>query len=277
MDTLKARKRGGNNSGTDEGKQTGQTSKVLKRERIIRILQKVCSAELIGLIHIKESKSLKIRSSFKTVAIEEGKERLILSKISLQGLQKLKVGEIIQLEVLGMANRVLFTTKILSKWDTGISVSIPSKIVRIERRKNSRYRTNNENMAYMTFSNWLVKEGDIASPPMFPLFENVANWCPVFDMSMGGACVLISFPSILSSFDISEIDVNAKLILPMTEPITVPTQFCWQKRTINKRVVNKSELKQLQFRFGVMWSDLDEDTLLKIRFFLRQLSMAEAI
>ena len=73
------------------------------------------------------------------------------------------------------------------------------------------------------------------------------------------------------------IDEDAQLILPMTPPIAVSTTIRWQRRIKNHHNEMGDDRTHLEFRLGVEFNSLEEDDMMKIKQFIRQLSVAEAI
>lgn len=257
--------------------ETQSSSKIVNPERIHRLFLKMCEGGMNGIIRPESQQNLGIRTSFHMVETSFREPVIFMTDISDKGLQVLNDGITVQIEVVGMPTRVMFRTKIVKKVPGGIVINMPSSLVSIERRRNARYRIVPRYMGYLQFSDWEAEKDDVAAPPVFEQRESLASWCPLSDLSIGGACVRTQFPSVLGIVQPNAADLHAKLILPMVKPIGVEVTFRWQKRIRNRIRVNDEERYRLDFLFGVEFSNLDEAAFLKIRQFLRQLSLADAV
>ena len=243
----------------------------------MRVLTRMCSAGLNCLVRTNESYNLGIRATFKRMDVLDNQEVLLLSEISQKGLEIVEAAGVVRVEVMGMPSRVMFDTKVIRRTEEGLVVAIPASLLSIERRQSARYNTLQTHMAYVKLSIWQPTARDIAAPPVFDLYQDLASWCPIVDVSIGGLCIQTHFPSILSHIESDKIDPKAQMIFPMINAVDVPVQFRWQKRTLNRVVDKGMEKNQLQFRFGIQFVDPDPRVVKLLRQFMRQLSMAEAI
>ncbi|MFW7382082.1 MAG: hypothetical protein ACOH5I_24970 [Oligoflexus sp.] len=229
------------------------------------------------MIRLQHDAKVGIRCSFLAVEKKPGGTVIFFDGMSEFGVKKLSVNDTVKFEVIGMPSKVVFAAKILEKSRSGLTCSLPASLISIERRQNLRYGTTDSKMAYFRPSFWTPQSTDIAAPPAFEQFHFVASWIPILDMSAGGLCIRTLFPSILHALDGHNIDENAQIILPMSEPITLGVAIRWQRRIKNRYIDAERERYQLDFRFGVEFIDLSDDANLKLKQFLRQLSVADAI
>lgn len=257
--------------------ETTTSSKIVNPERISRLFLKMCEGGMNGIIRPENQPNLGIRTAFHMVETSLREPVVYMTDISDKGIQVLTEGSIVQVEVVGMPTRVMFRTRIVKKVMGGVVIQMPGSLVSIERRRNARYRIVPRYMGYIQFSEWQADQADVASPPIFEQREQLASWCPLSDLSVGGACIRTQFPSALTIVQPGAVDLHAKLILPMIKPIELELSFRWQKRIRNRIHVNDEERYRLEFLFGVEFSNLDESALLKVRQFLRQLSLADAV
>ncbi len=258
--------------------QTNQesTSKITNPVRIGRIIAKMCSGHMQVLIRTKESTKLGIRAAFMQLDPIDN-PLVIFDKISDLGLEKLKVGQLIKVEVIGMPSKVIFVTEVKAKGTEQISCSIPTSLVSMERRQNSRFRVVPAAMSFISFSVWQADKEDRGSPPFFDTYLNLAGWIPVVDISVGGVCIQSPFPSFLNHLETIEVDPKARLHLPMSPPMSFQAAIRWKRRIRNRIIEDENERYQSDFRLGIEFGELQDDQRNKIRQYLRQLSMAEAI
>ncbi|MGE0171161.1 MAG: hypothetical protein AB7T49_00165 [Oligoflexales bacterium] len=254
-----------------------KTVKIVSPERIARILNKLCSSKVQALIRVKDDPALGIRGTFHIVDVVDGSGFVCLNEISVRGMEKLAQTDEVKVDVLGMPSRVVFSSSIARIADRAVYLPLPKYLASTERRKNARYPTTMRQMAFVQFSAWSADKEDVMSSPMLPPYESLASWIPVADMSAGGICLLTGFPSLISIAQQGKLDEKAKLILPASAPIELPMEFRWTKRTIQRLKVNSDEQSQIQYRFGIEFREMSEHAKVRIRQFMRQLVMSEAI
>ncbi len=229
------------------------------------------------LIRIKKDTKVGIRATFGGVGAAASKTIVKFIEISEFGLQKLSPEQVVRFEVIGMPSKVVFMSKIIETGAGALSIDLPSTLISIERRQNVRYPTTSVKMAYLATSLWRPLLNDVSAPPIFEQFRPISNWLPIFDMSIGGVCVKSHFPSVLNLLSSASDDPKARLILPMSDPIVLPVAFRWQRRIKNRVLEAGRERYQLDFRLGIEFLEVDANSVTKIKQFLRQLSVADAI
>ncbi len=253
------------------------TSKITNPERITRIVARMCDGHMQALIRTKENAKVGIRANFSQFDGQKQPPQIVFDKISELGLQKLEKGMPVKIEVIGMPSKVMFVSVISEKTADGVLCNIPHSLVTIERRQNSRYRVTPSAMAYLSFSVWSPEEDDPSSPPFFDAYKGLASWIPVLDISAGGICIQSHFPSFINALETIELDPRAKLHLPMSAPMVVQAAIRWRRRIKNRVIEDKRERYQLDFRLGIEFLELSDEFQIKIRNYLRQLSVADAI
>lgn len=255
---------------------TENSSKISNPLRISRIVAKMCQGHMQAIIRTKESSKLSIRAAF--AKYETGREpEIVFDKISNYGLEKLNSGMQIKIEVIGMPSKVMFVTTIKTKSSTAITCSLPLSLVSIERRQNSRFRAIPSAMAYLSFSVWSPEDNDFAAPPFFDVYRNISSWLPLVDISAGGICIQSHFPSFINQLETIDFDPEARLHLPMSTPMPIKAQIRWRRRIKNRIIDDFGERYQLDFRVGVEFAELQDEQRSRIRQYLRQLSLADAI
>ncbi|MCX6130878.1 MAG: hypothetical protein NTX25_17700 [Proteobacteria bacterium] len=253
------------------------SSKITNPERISRIISRMCDGHMQVILRTKNNINLGIRANFSKLYSSKNSSSIEFNQISKFGLEKLSAGMLIKVEVIGMPSKVTFVASITELAETGVLCSFPNTLVTIERRQNSRYKVNPSSMAYLSFSVWAPEVDDPSSPPFFEAYRSLANLVPIADMSNNGICIQSHFPSFINVLDNIELDPKAGLHLPMSPPIAVKAVIRWKRRIKNRIVEDKSERYQLDYRVGIELIELHTDQQLKIRSFLRALSMADAI
>ena len=255
----------------------GSKSKISNPKRIERILERMNDAKMSVIMKDSSEAEIGIRGAFDLVRYDTEQPHLIIGKVSAKGLQRVSKVSKLKIEVLGMPSRVVFVAKILKHLMNGLVLGIPKTIVSIERRQNTRYATTWNYMSYFRLDDWTPVPDDISGPPVLSPFEDLSGWFGVADVSLGGICVLSHFYTL--SKIVSEVggSVKGQLLFPMMEPISGEFAIRWQKKTVNRISEGGRERARLEYRFGIEFSEMDEAAIIKIRQFMRQLSMANAI
>jgi hypothetical protein len=252
-------------------------SKISNSQRIFRLISRMCQAEMNVIMKLSDDSPTGIRGALRSVKSIKGRRVIYVDKISERGLLKIEGSKTIKAEVLGMPSRVMFVSQILKRIKSGVFLSIPRQLISVERRQNTRYPTTWNHMAYFVPDDWKAQREDLASPPVLSDGNEICSWISLADLSLGGACLLTHFRSILNYLEAGQDKIEGKIIFPMIDPIQSSVIVRWQKKTVNRIVENGIERARLDYRFGIEFNALDEDMILKIRQFMRRLSMAQAI
>ncbi len=239
---------------------------------------RMCEGGMYALIRTDNDSKIGIRSNFYMVESHTSPQRVFFNGISEYGLEKLKEGESVRFEVIGMPSKVIFQTRITKKLGIGgIICELPPALISIERRSATRALTHPKLMAYMKLGIWNPSRKSIDAPPVFDHHKEILNWTSVFDISVGGVCLRSHFPSVHSAIIGIEQDRHAQLILPMQDPMITPVHFRWQKKIKNRHSKDGHERYQLDYRIGVEFIHLNDHQMTKIKHFIRQLTVADAI
>ncbi len=251
--------------------------KISNPQRIARILRRICQASLPVVIRAVSTASIAVKGRAATVN-DVGMGTMRISNISEKGIIHLVGIEKIQVEFVMMSTKVVFMSQVLSREDKTLLISLPTTLVSIERRKNARYNCSEDLMAFLDLSVWRPKSNDMTAPPFYPHFSHLAGLLVVSDLSFGGLCAVARFPSVCQSLTRGVIDDQAKLLLPMQDPLAVGVEIRWLKR-IREHVNGADDAGAFQrsFRFGIEFVNQSDQVRLSIRQFIQQLSQAGAI
>ena len=251
--------------------------KITTKKRIDRILLKMCSAKMHIILKISETSKFGIRGKLHSLDTLKGQQILYVDGVSDKAREKLESVKKLKVEVLGMSSRVFFVCEISRLVAGGIVFHPPKKITSVERRNNMRYQTNQDAMAYINFESMSLQESDLASPHVLDLFQDLRSWCGLADLSIGGTCVQTYYQSVSKWIAMSGDMVNGKLVFPMMDPLDMKFHIRWQKKTTNTFQIDGKDRSAVEYRFGLEFDDPSNEHISKIRQFMRQLSMADAI
>ena len=254
------------------------SSKIKDPSRIRCVLEKMCDAKMYVLLKFSEGSTLGVRARFNSIHSVRGRDELVLDSISPQGSKKLEDMEEVRVEVQGMPSRVVFRGSVSRVVKGMLCLKVPSKIISVERRQNTRYSTTPNHMAYVVFPSMELSRGDPAAPPQVPIYQLKDPKFSISDLSISGACFFTHYYSIYKWLVNSQNKVEGKIIFPMISEFDMTFLIRWQKRTTNSILEDGQNVRtQLEYRVGLEFSEPIDDDIAKIRQFMRALSMADAI
>lgn len=252
--------------------------KISDPQRIARILRRICQASLPVVVRSESSASTSVKGRVSAIIIDSSSPGVRISNISEKGIAYLKGNPKVQVEFVMMATKVVFTAKVLLCEHNNVLVSLPTTLVSIERRKNARYACTDELSAYLDLSVWHPDANDPTTPPFYPHVRSLATYISIADLSFGGLCAVTRFPAVSNVLKRGLMDDHARLILPMQAPLTVGIEVRWVKRIKELDKTNPAAPAYMRFyRFGIEFSNPNEQVRISIRQFIQQISQAGAI
>ena len=203
----------------------------------------------------------------------------MLVGISDKGRALLEAGAVVQVEFILMATKVMFSSRISSNENGNVSVALPTALISVERRKNARYPCREQLAPFLNLSIWSSGSDEYVLPPIYLHQEVIKSYIKIADISADGLCAVSRFPAMGMLLKRGVVDEEAKLVLPMSEPIPVKIEVRWVKRI--KEHVDlglKPEASFLRsFRFGISFINPTDQLRFSIRQFTHQLAQADAI
>jgi len=221
--------------------------------------------------------SVTVKGRAAAVVFEPSSMRI--SNVSEQGLAHLGSQATIQVEFIMMATKVMFIARILARDQNSLTISLPSALVSVERRKNARFACTNDLIAYIAFSKLNPSSEDPAAQPFYAHHQRLASYLQIADVSYGGLCAVSRFPSTSLTLKRGVIDDKTSLIFPFQEPQPIGIEIRWVKK-IKESVKSGDERDSRQlrfFRFGIEFVAPSEQARITIRQFIQQISQAGAI
>ena len=250
---------------------------IADRARIVRILSRVCEASVEVLIRSSSLKAVAIRGRAADIFEKADPPSMRICNVSERGLKILEGSKKLRIELVGMKTQVLFDSKIIGRDHNSIIINFPTELLSIERRQAPRYASSPSYCSYVRLSQWEASPIDMASPPIISPFNNMASWVYIADLSDGGFCAVARFPSVLSSVNRGKILEASEVILPMEQPIITPLEVRWVKRIKDRVNVEGAARYQRLFKFGVQFVDLSSENKLRVKNYIRKLTLADAI
>lgn len=251
------------------------SSKIVNPERIARLVTRMCEGSMQVIIRTKDNAKMGIRACFG--APDQSNAHVIFGKISEAGIMKLPIGTQIKIEVLGMPSQVVFITVVRGRANGAIICLMPKSLVSTERRHSTRHKVTSTLPSFMSFSVWNPDMNDITCTPFFSAYRNTASWVSIADISAGGVCLLSRFPSFQTAVESVTEDPQSFLHLPMTQPIPLHAAIRWKRKIKIRIEENESERFIMEYRVGIEFQGLSDEQNQKIKSYIRQLSIADAI
>lgn len=252
--------------------------KITNPERVVRILRRICQGSLPVMIRVMDNVSIAVKGRAAAVVVESGIKGMRISNVSDKGIFHLKVGSKVQVEFVMMATKVVFVSMISMREQSSLIVDLPLSLVSIERRKNARFPTTRDLSAFLELSIWMPNGDDLTAPPTFPHYRDLGARMQIVDMSNGGICAVSRFPAVNDIARRGLIDDHSKIIVPMQKPIVIAMEIRWVKKIKEAVKAPDGSIRTMRsYKFGAEFAKINEESLLKIRQFMQQLSQAEAI
>ena len=253
--------------------------KISNPQRINRILRRICQAKLQVIVRSTVDVTVAVKGKSADLMVDSPSSAMKITHISDKGAQHLGgKGSKIQVEFIMMSTKVVFASVILAAESNSIVIAMPRSLVSVERRKNARYTCTEDLNALIELSVWRPDPQDMTAPPFYSHNESLAKLIQIADISDGGLCAVTRFPAVNIVLRRWLIDENAKIILPMQDPVTVAVIVRWSKR-IKELVPDKEDSQTFtrSYRFGLEFVAPSEQLQVAIRQFIQQIAQAGAI
>jgi hypothetical protein len=253
-----------------------QSVAISSMERIERILAKICAAHLNVIVRRKGENMISVRGIAQAIG-HSGTKSLEISNISPVGMAHLKTAREVIVEFKGMSTHLTFAQVIVEHQDAGVRIALPKQLYSLERRKNSRFKTTDENSAFLSVPSIGKSPATFGSPFAPTQLNNLNNWVRLADLSEGGICLVTRFPGILRHFRREHSIDDAALMLPMHTPIPVNAQVRWVKRVREMDEQLGEEAFRRKILIGLQFINPSEELTLNIRKFIRAMNLADAV
>lgn len=251
--------------------------RIHRPERVDRILSRVFDARLDLLIRVVSHPKVAVRGKAMLIDRSSQPACVFIGGLSPQGSRYLAQAQDVRVEFVGMATQIVFESTCFGVVGDTVRLSVPQELTSFDRRTNVRATVVPKLSAFMKLGDWYPRETDMTSPPVIDLFQDLSNWVPLADISEGGACLTVRFPSLLDRYDRGMIDSRSELILPLHHPIPVPIEIRWVRRIKDSKIEDQKTRFQRFFKLGIQFRELDETSRLMIKQYMNQLTVAEAI
>lgn len=257
--------------------------KIVGEDRILRILQKVAQANLQVYMRWPKDPSTAVKGVFGEI-IKISKPHgqfeytIKIRDISVKGNRFLSSKDQIQIEFVLMSTKIVFASRVVSRDASSIITVMPKQLLSIERRKNSRYKSIPNFMAFMKLAIHRVDLHDSTASPFFSPYQDLAGALRVDDVSLGGISVSTNFPSILRVAKRGVMDEHSVLTLPLQKSIACSIEIRWLKKITEQLRDHEGKIRETQiFKLGLQFTASNQELEDKLKVYISQLTKAEAI
>lgn|GEM_PF-1267045 len=253
-----------------------QSVAISSMDRIERILAKICAAHLNVIIRRRGENMISVRGIAQDIS-QAGPKTIEIANISPVGMAHLKTARDVIVEFKGMSTHLTFTQTIIEQSESTVRIALPKQLLSLERRKNSRFKTTEENSAFLNLPSINKTPAVYGSPFASTQLNNLSNWVRLADLSEGGICLVTRFPAILRHFRRDHSLEDATLMLPMHLPLPVHAQVRWIKRIREMDEQLGEESFRRKILIGLQFINPSEELTLNIRKFIRTMNLADAV
>jgi c-di-GMP-binding flagellar brake protein YcgR len=266
-------------------------------DQIVEILSEAVRLKLTVLLRTSAT-SKAVRATMENLNVEEGGLRL--SGISAAGDQLLRGFDVVKVEFILLSKKLVFVASVKGRVASKLLLSLPERIVAIERRNNARFRVPSNLAAFVEFPDRPIEVGrfDVPFVPKFMQAENKAfAKLRVDDVSLGGVACFSRYSGIAEAFRAEESHVPAVFFFPGLAPISVPVSIRWTKKTTAviesgrfetaKRLLGnrfrthmtstEKDAKETFYRLGLQFHEVPKELDTALRQFIRRAQASESI
>lgn len=225
---------------------------------------------------------------------------LRIGGISVAGDDMLRGHDFVKVEFILLSKKLVFVSKIRARVTGKLMLSIPEKLVAIERRTNVRFRVPASHAAFIELPERRIDVARFDAPFVPPFMREQKNFIPrlrVDDVSLGGVAIFTRYTALADVLKADEEELTGTLYFPNHTPVQVPISIRWTKKTIAavpagkfdevNRVISQKikssmasepiQMKETYFRIGLQFSEVSKDLDGALRSFIRLVQTAESV
>lgn len=244
---------------------------------IRKIISDLADDRAEGIIRPVQERKLGVRFAFGDIFFNSRPPCFILGSISDHGLARLQPHIDLIVEVFGTDKRIAFTCSVLQHTPAGLYVTLPMTLSKAERRIAQRFKISEDRTPFVDPRAWQIDENDIAAPPIFGMYQPLASWVSVSDISFGGVCVETRFPSLLNWVEANPTCSQAQLIFPMMKPLPIGLELRWTKRIRERSSSTEAGYSIQKYKMGMAFLNPPRDFILEVGRFIKELQMDNAV
>lgn len=249
---------------------------IIDRSRILRVLRRVCKANLGVLIKPLSGGNKKVRGKAVGLSITEERGRfsilgILIYGVSDRGLEYLKESSYVHVDIVVSNVGLNFESVIKTVGDHSFLISLPEKINTFDRRKNERFDARSPLKSFVLFD-LNLPDSEILAPPALPTYENFRNLMEVQNISKGGLCTRTLFPAFCERLSQGDFKPEAVLFLPLEVPHIVKLVLRWNRVTREKEDEDTlPEDAKTVYLFGWEFAELSQKALLSVKTYMKKL------
>lgn len=260
----------------DTGSSPQQPKKITTPERVGRIMAKLGQAKVHVLVRTMSGKAVTIKAVLaKTVSSDANKHYIVLSGISPAGAKALVVGTAVGIDVIGLKHRLYFETVVTTNKEAFVAAPMPAAIIMVERRGAERHPVRADSMCFVGLKHLeALDQDDHIIMPFFPPYCGLAMRLPVADISPNGLCFKTRFEDTMKWQQLDPKGLGILVHLPRQAPVETKARVCWQRIT---KTPNAEGRVIPYLLVGLQFGQLEDHELVKIKRYIRDMTIKEAI
>lgn len=257
---------------------TDNRIKIATPDRVLRIMQRICEANLPLMIRGEGDSSVGVKGRAAEIFLFQQGPLFRMDSISERGMQHLASSTKFQVEFVLSETQILFVASVVSRDSSSVILRLPKSLVSIERRKKARYVCSPSMRAFVSLSLWQPSSDDPLTPPFYAHHAALGGYLNLADLSMGGMCFFTRFPALGQSLKRGQIDHHARLYFPMLPPVEAKMEIRWVKRIKeHSKNADMDDFFHRFYRFGGEFIEPSEPLNFALRQFIQQLSQEGAL
>lgn len=257
---------------------TDNRIKIASPERVLRIVKRMCEANLPLMIRGESDQSVAVKGRAVEIFDSQQGPMFRIDNVSERGMAHLKNSNKLQVEFVLSETQILFVSMVVSRESGVLVVKMPKSLVSVERRKNARHICTATMPVFVSLSIWQPSSDDLMTAPFYPHHASVGGYLNVADLSVGGLCFLTRFPALGQAVKRGQVDDHARIYLPMLPAIEAKLVIRWVKRVKEyPKEANNEEFFDRFYRFGAEFVEPSDPLRFALRQYIQQLSREGAL
>ncbi|MBI2601982.1 MAG: hypothetical protein HYW48_02910 [Deltaproteobacteria bacterium] len=249
---------------------------IINRSRILRVLRRVCKANLSILIRPLSGGNKKVLGKAVGLYITEERSRftimgILVYGVSDRGMAYLKDVSYVGVQIMVSNVGLNFECVIKDSGDHSLLLSLPEQVATFDRRKNERFEVCSPLKSFVVLGADLPSDVMLA-PATVPMFEEFKDLAEIHNISKGGLCTRTFFPAYYACLKPGYIASGAILYLPLEIPQTMKMILRWT-RVIKEKEEEDAPPEDAKrvYLFGWEFMELSQKTLLSLKTYLKKL------
>jgi hypothetical protein len=254
--------------------QAKEIAKISNPKSIESLLQKMANAKLDVLLRSSMDSKVAVRGKILGLSPLATQPVFNISQISKRGLDVIKGWTSFQIQIIGTSALTTFSSigKIQGEL---LQIQLPKEILSINRRESARSGVNPNKSSFVRLAKHQPTITNVNEAPIIDIFGDAGAFLSIIDISLSGVCLVTNFSHVYDTLGAKAKDEGATLILPMLARIPVGVELRWKKHV--RETLPGLNHRARFYKFGFQFLSLTRENAEKIKVYIHQLNLADAI